>query len=80
MSPRLRIKEVNGERHDDEHGEEDEIVLPPQPLERYGVDEGVEEDCDDGGGEGYDEAAGAQAVGPDFAGIGCLEGGPVFCQ
>lgn len=54
MSPRLGVEEVDSERHDDEHGQEDEVVFPAEALERDRVDEGVEEDGDDGGGEGYD--------------------------
>ena len=78
MASRLGVKEVNRETHDDQHNDEDEVVFPPDPLERDRVDEGVEEDGDDGRREGYDEAARAQTVGPNFAGVGCLEGGPVF--
>jgi hypothetical protein len=76
MPPRLRVEEVNSKRHDDEHPKKDKIVFPPQPLEGYRVYKSVKEDGDDGCREGYDEAAGAEAVGPDFAGVGCLEGGP----
>jgi hypothetical protein len=76
MAPRLRVKEVDSESHNNQHPKKDKIVLPPQPLERDRVYKSVEEDRDDGCREGYDQAAGAQAVGPDFAGVGCLEGGP----
>jgi hypothetical protein len=76
MPPRLGVEEVNSKRHNNQHPKKDKIVLPPQPLERDRVYKSIEEDRDDGCREGYDEPPRAQAVGPDFAGVGCLEGGP----
>ena len=41
------IEEVHRDAQQDEHDDEDEVVLPADTLESDRVDESIEEDCDD---------------------------------
>jgi hypothetical protein len=41
------IEEVHRDAQQDEHDDEDEVVLPADTLESDRVDESVEENCDD---------------------------------
>jgi hypothetical protein len=50
VAPRLGVEEIHGDDHDDENGDKDEVVAPPDGLEGYRVDENVEEYGEDGGG------------------------------
>jgi hypothetical protein len=73
---RFRVVQVNDDAHDEQHRHEHEVVPPSNRLQRDRVDEDVEEDGDEGGAPGHGQAAGAQAVRPDLAGVGAEEGGP----
>lgn len=44
----LRVEKVYGERQDDQHHDEDDVVFPADALERDGVDEGIEENRNHG--------------------------------
>ena len=48
VAPGFWVKEVNCNAQEDEHDDENEVVLPADALESNRVDESVEENCDDG--------------------------------
>jgi hypothetical protein len=75
QAPSLRVPEPNTDNHQDQHRQEDKVVLPIDRLERNRVDESVEEDHGEGRHLGDGETFGAELVGPDFDGVGDDEGG-----
>lgn len=76
MTPSFWVEEIHGDAQDDEHHDKDEVVLPPDALESDGVDESIEEDCDDSSHESDSQTSRPQAIRPDLARIGGLERRP----
>lgn len=51
------VEEVHRDAQQDEHDDEDEVVLPADTLESDRVDESIEEDCDDRSRQSDNQAA-----------------------
>jgi len=49
VTPGFWVEEVNCDAQQDEHDDEDEVVLPADAFESNRVDESIEEDRDNGG-------------------------------
>ena len=72
------IEEVHRDAQQDEHDDEDEVVLPADAFQSNRVDESIEEDRDNGSRQSDNQATRPQAIRPNFARIRSLEWCPKF--
>jgi len=72
------VVEVHRDAQENEHDDEDEVVLPADAIQGDRVDESVEKNRNNGSRQGDNQATRTQAVRPDLAGICSLERCPEF--
>lgn len=73
VTPGFWVEEEDCDAQQDQHDDEDEVVLPTDSLESNRVDESVEEDRDNGSRQSDNQAARTQAIRPDLARVCSLE-------
>jgi hypothetical protein len=73
VASRLGVEEVNSDAQQDEHHDEDEVVLPADFFQSNRVDESIEEDRNNGSRQGDHQTTRTQAIWPDLARIGSLK-------